>query len=77
MATAVAAVNRLTPTELQRFLDRLWPAHKEAFELKFGARNSDKADAEIATLVDACSGLLAHPQQNTGEIRKKLRASRS
>jgi hypothetical protein len=72
VATAVAAVNRLTPTELQKFLDRLWPAPKQAFELKFGARNSDKTNAEIAMLVDACSGLLAHPQQNTGEIRKKL-----
>ena len=72
VATAVAAVNQLLSTQLQDFLDRLWPAHKRAFELKFGARASNNTDAEIVTVVDACSALLAHPPQNTGDIRKKL-----
>jgi hypothetical protein len=70
--TAAAAVNRLSPTELQEFLDRLWPAHKRAFEQKFGARNSANTNAEIATLAGECSALLTNPGQNTGEIRRKL-----
>jgi hypothetical protein len=72
-ATAAAAVNRLaSPTELQSFLDRLWPPHKRAFELKFGARNSDNTNDEIAMLAGQCSALLTHAEQNTDAIRKML-----
>jgi hypothetical protein len=72
-ATAAAAVNTLIPTELQNFLDLLWPAHKRAFELKFGARNSDTTNAEIAALASECSALLTNVnKQNTDAIHKKL-----
>jgi hypothetical protein len=69
---AAAAVNQLSSAELQSFLDRLSPAHKRAFEQKFGARNSHNTSAEIATLAGECSALLTHAEQNTDEIRKKL-----
>jgi hypothetical protein len=69
---AAAAVNQLSHAELQSFLDQLSPAHKRAFEQKFGARNSDSTNAEIATLAGECSALLAHAEQNTDAIRKKL-----
>jgi hypothetical protein len=69
---AAAAVNLLSHAELPSFLDQLSPAHKRAFEQKFGARNSDNTNAEIATLARECSALLTHPEQNTDAIRKKL-----
>lgn len=71
-ATAAAAVNQLNAAELQSFLDQLSPAHQRAFKQKFGARNSDSTNAEIATVASECSALLAHPEQNTDAIRKKL-----
>ena len=69
---AAAAVNLLSHAELPSFLDQLSPAHKCAFEQKFGARNSDNTNAEIATLARECSALLTHPEQHTDAIRKKL-----
>ena len=71
-AAAAAAVHQLNHTELESFFSQLSPAHKRAFEQKFGARNSDNANAEIATLVGECSALLTHAEQNTDAIRKKL-----
>jgi hypothetical protein len=72
VATAAAAVNRLSGTELRDFLDRLWPAPVRAFELKFGARKSDNTNAEIARLANECRVLLARAEQNAGDIHQKL-----
>jgi hypothetical protein len=72
IASAAAAVNQLSPTDLQKFLEQLWPAPRHAFELKFGARNSDSTNAKIATLARECSALLAHPKQHIDDIHKKL-----
>jgi hypothetical protein len=66
------AVNRLTGAELQDFLDRLWPAHRRAFEHAFGAHNSTNTNAEIAQLAGECSALLSRPEQHTDAIRRKL-----
>jgi hypothetical protein len=71
-AAAAAAVNGLSGTELQDFLNRLWPAPRRAFELKFGARNSDNTNDVIATLAGQCSVMLSRPQQNTDDIHRKL-----
>ena len=71
-ATAAAAVNQLSPTELQSFLDQLSPAHKRAFEQKFGTRDSVNTNVEIAELARASRALLAHAQQNADDIRSRL-----
>jgi hypothetical protein len=71
-AIAAAAVNQLKPAELQSFLDQLSPGHKRAFEQKFGARNSDNTNVEIATLAGECTALLAHPAQHISELHAKL-----
>jgi hypothetical protein len=59
-ATAAAAVNALTPTELRDFLERLWPAPRRAFELKFGARNS--AEPNGARLPDSIGASCARSE---------------
>jgi hypothetical protein len=71
-ATAAAAVNQLSATELPSFFNQLSPALMRLFERKFGARDSDNINAEIATLAGECSALLTHAKQNTGDIHKKL-----
>jgi hypothetical protein len=72
VAVAVAAVDRLSPTELRSFLDQISPGDKRAFEHHFGGSKSDNVFAEIAQNASECTALLVHPKQHTDDIHKKL-----